>query len=77
MNKNGEETLEQSIKRFTKTKVLYIIYYLMLINNNCIIYEILKLRDEYERNNNLLKAKLTLIDKAINNYKSHADNISQ
>ena len=49
----------------------------MLINNNCIIYEILKLRDEYERNNNLLKAKLTLIDKAINNYKSHADNISQ
>ena len=77
MNKNGEETLEQSIKRFTKAKVLYIIYYLMLINNNCIIYEILKLRDEYERNNNLLKAKLTLIDKAINNYKSHADNISQ
>ena len=49
----------------------------MLINNNCIIYEILKLRDEYERNNNLLKAKLTLIDEAINNYKSHADNIPQ
>ena len=31
MNKNGEETLEQSIKRFTKAKVHYIIYYLMLI----------------------------------------------